>query len=49
MCPKWSSGIDRVLKNYCMYGAADRYAGDDLVSVPLFGDLVINLAGVFAE
>jgi hypothetical protein len=32
-----------------MYGAADRYAGDDLVSVPLLGDLVINLAGVFAE
>ena len=31
------------------YGAADRYAGDDKVSVPLLGDLVIDLAEVFGE
>lgn len=31
------------------YGAPDRYAGDDQVSVPLLGDLVIELAEVFAE
>jgi Uma2 family endonuclease len=32
-----------------MYGAADRYAGDDKVPVPLLGELVIDLAEVFAE
>lgn len=32
-----------------LYGAADRYAGNDQVPVPLLGDLVINLAEVFAE
>ena len=31
------------------YGAADRYAGDDKVAVPLLGDLVIDLKEVFAE
>jgi hypothetical protein len=28
------------------YGAADRYAGDDKVAVPLLGDLVIELESV---
>jgi len=32
-----------------MYGAADRYAGNDQVSVSLLGELVIDLAEVFAE
>jgi Uma2 family endonuclease len=32
-----------------LYGAADRYAGDDQVPVPLLGDLVIDLAELFAE
>jgi len=32
-----------------MYGKPERYAGDDAVSVPLFGDLVVDLKGVFAE
>lgn len=32
-----------------LYGAADRYAGDDQVPVPLLGDLVIELAEVFAK
>jgi len=32
-----------------LYGAADRYAGDDKVPVPLLGDLVIDLAEVFGE
>lgn len=31
------------------YGAPERYAADDKVPVPLFGDLVIDLAEVFAE
>lgn len=31
------------------FGAADRYAGDDQVPVPLLGDLVIDLAELFAE
>ena len=37
------------LGNDLRYGAADRYAGDDKVPVPLLGDLVIDLAEVFAE
>lgn len=32
-----------------LYGAADRYAGDDQVPVPLLGDLVVDLAEVFGE
>ena len=32
-----------------LYGAADRYAGDDQVPVPLLGDLVVDLAEVFEE
>ena len=32
-----------------LYGPAERYAGDDKVPVPLLGDLVIDLAEVFAE
>jgi Uma2 family endonuclease len=32
-----------------MYGKPERYAGDDTVPVPLFGDLVVDLKGVFAE
>lgn len=32
-----------------LYGAADRYAGNDQVPVPLLGDLVIDLAEVFEE
>lgn len=32
-----------------LYGAADRYAGDDKVSVSLLGELVIDLVEVFAE
>jgi Uma2 family endonuclease len=32
-----------------LYGKPERYAGDDTVSVPFFGDLVIDLKGVFAE
>jgi len=32
-----------------MYGKPERYAGDDKVSVPLLGELVIDLAEVFAE
>ena len=32
-----------------MYGKPERYAGDDTISVPLFGDLVIDLKSVFAE
>ena len=32
-----------------MYGAADRYAGDDKVAVPLLGDLVVDLGVVFVE
>ena len=32
-----------------LYSAADRYAGDDKVPVPLLGDLMIDLAEVFAE
>ncbi len=32
-----------------MYGKPERYAGDDTVAVPLFGDLVVELKGVFAE
>lgn len=31
------------------YGAADRYAGDGKVLVPLLGDLVVDLAEVFSE
>lgn len=31
------------------YGSPDRYAVDDTVSVPLLGDLVIDLGEVFAE
>ena len=31
------------------YGAADRYAGDDKVPVPLLGDLVVDLAELFVE
>lgn len=31
------------------YGAADRYAGDDKVPVPLLGELEIGLKTVFAE
>jgi Uma2 family endonuclease len=31
------------------YGAADRYAGDAKVPVPLLGEFVIDLAEVFAE
>lgn len=31
-----------------MYGKPDRYAGDDKVPVPLLGELVIDLADVFA-
>jgi Uma2 family endonuclease len=32
-----------------LYGADDQYAGDDQVPVPLLGDLVIDLAELFAE
>ena len=32
-----------------MYGKPERYAGDDTISVQLFGDLVVDLNGVFAE
>jgi Uma2 family endonuclease len=32
-----------------IFGAADRYAGDDHVPVPLLGDLVVDLAEVFSE
>jgi Uma2 family endonuclease len=32
-----------------MYGKPERYAGECTVSVPLFGDLVVDLKGVFAE
>lgn len=32
-----------------LYGAADRYAGDDQVPVPLLGELVIDLAELFGE
>jgi len=32
-----------------LYGAADRYAGNDQVPVPLLGDLLIDLAAVFQE
>lgn len=32
-----------------LYGKPDRYAEDDKVSVPLFGDLVIDLGEVFAD
>ncbi|NJD37128.1 MAG: Uma2 family endonuclease [Geobacter sp.] len=32
-----------------LYGAGDRYAVDDKVPVPLLGDLMIDLAEVFAE
>lgn len=32
-----------------LYGAAERYVGDDKVAVPLLGDLVIDLKEVFAE
>lgn len=31
------------------YGKPERYAGDDTVTVPLFGDLSIDLKSVFAE
>ena len=31
------------------YGKPDRYAGDDRVTVPLFGELVVDLGAVFAE
>jgi len=31
------------------YGAAERYAGDDMVSVPMLGELIIDLGEVFAE
>jgi Uma2 family endonuclease len=31
------------------YGAAERYAGDDMVPVPLLGELVVDLKNVFAE
>ena len=31
------------------YGAADRYAGDNKLAVPLLGDLVIELESVFVE
>jgi len=32
-----------------MYGKPERYAGDDKVFVPFFGDLVVDLKGVFTE
>jgi Uma2 family endonuclease len=32
-----------------LYGKPERYGGDDKVSVPLLGDLVIDLKEVFAE
>jgi len=32
-----------------VYGAADRYAGDDKVPVTLLGELVIDLGSVFAN
>jgi len=32
-----------------LYGAAERYAGEDLVPVPLLGDLMLNLKEVFAK
>lgn len=32
-----------------LYGSADRYATNDLVPVPLLGNLVIDLGDVFAE
>jgi hypothetical protein len=32
-----------------LYGKPERYGGDDKVSVPLLGDLVIDLKDVFAE
>lgn len=32
-----------------MYGKPERYAGDDKISVPFFGDLVVDLKGVFTE
>ena len=37
------------IDEYGMYGKPERYAGDDAVSVPLFGDLVVDLKAVFAE
>ena len=33
----------------CMYGIPERYAVDDMVPVPLLGDLLIDLKEVFAE
>ena len=33
----------------CIYGKLERYAGDDEICVPLFGDLVVDLKSVFAE
>lgn len=32
-----------------MYGKPERYAGDDMFSVPFFGNLVIDLKSVFSE
>lgn len=32
-----------------LYGAAERYAGDDKVAIPILGDLYIDLNDVFAE
>jgi hypothetical protein len=32
-----------------LYGKPERYAGKDVVQVPLLGNLVVNLADVFVE
>ncbi len=37
------------LQEHGRYGAPDRYAASGMVSVPLLGDLMIDLAEVFAE